>query len=225
MTFSGPARPEPEVQSPARPDTTPARYVPRYRSPFSRPLFLDEVRRTSRCRSSSSVLVEREGNEPLGVYLGPRVGAAGWGQIFSGFLQQIFFSVDGSIPRVDRVAGSTKSKFRQKNRRNQNFFQISPNFAKMGWQNNYFKISPEPSKFHHFSNFGENFASPATLRVDSSNFFKLFLLPCKHSEERKIALRARCVRSSWILLHQPLRLRWPADEGKSQRNELGWDKM
>ncbi len=38
--------------------------------PFSRPLSLEEVWRTSWRRSSSSVLVEREGDEPPGVYLG-----------------------------------------------------------------------------------------------------------------------------------------------------------
>ena len=42
------------------------------------------------------------------------------------------------------------SKFRQ------NFAKIR-NFAKA------FKISPGPSKFRHFSHFGENFASLATL--------------------------------------------------------------
>ena len=42
------------------------------------------------------------------------------------------------------------SKFRQN-------FAIIGNFAKT------FKISPGPSKFCHFSNFGENFASLATL--------------------------------------------------------------
>ncbi len=37
------------------------------------------------------------------------------------------------------------------------------NFAKIGNFAKTFKISPAPSKFRHFFNFGENFASLATL--------------------------------------------------------------